>query len=79
MLDTESNSSSEISLATGKHLSPISYADALENYRKNTDWWVVFAAFDLPEFQPSALWISQKVKIPVDTVVEALEGLFVLG
>lgn len=74
----EQNTQSQ-QLATGASLSPISYADAIENYRKNSSWWVVFSAFDLPDFQSSPLWISQKTKIPVDVVVEALEGLAVLG
>lgn len=79
MLDTKTSNHTEPTLASGAALSPISYADALENYRKNTDWWVVFAAFDLPDFQPSPLWVSQRVKLPVDVVVEAMEGLAVLG
>ncbi len=69
----------EINLVMGQQSSPITYADALENYKKNTDWWVVLAAFSLSDYQPSSLWISQKVKLPVDIVVEALEGLSVLG
>lgn len=79
MLDAKSNYHTEPKLAGGAITSPISYEDALENYRKNTDWWVVFAAFDLPDFQPSPLWISQRIKLPLDTIVEAMEGLAVLG
>lgn len=66
-------------LATGFTSSPISYADALENYRKNTDWWIVFDAFDLPNAKGSALWIASKTTLSVETVTEALEGLAVLG
>jgi hypothetical protein len=66
-------------LAAGRSATPISYGDALENYRRNTDWWVVFAAFDLPDLDPSPLWIAQKTNLSVDVVVEALEGLAVLG
>lgn len=66
-------------LSVGNSDSPISYEDALENYRKNTDWWVVFAAFDLPGFQSSPLWIAQKTNLKVEVVVEALEGLSLLG
>lgn len=66
-------------LANGSSLSAISYADAMENYRKNTDWWVVFAAFDLPGFQSSPLWISQRLNLGIETVIEALEGLVLLG
>lgn len=66
-------------LAAGTRGSPISYEDALENYRQNTDWWVVFAAFDLPDFQSNPIWISEKTKLPTEVVVEALEGLSILG
>ncbi len=66
-------------LTKGKDTTSITYEDALSNYRGNTDWWVVFASFDLPDFKPSPLWISQKTRVPVETVVEALEGLTVLG
>lgn len=60
-------------------IGPVSYGDALENYISNTNWWVVFASFDLPDFDSSPLWISQKTNIAVKEVVEALEGLAVLG
>ena len=66
-------------LAGGKSDTPVSYADALANYRGNSDWWVVFAAFDLPDFQPSPLWIANRTHLPLEVVVEALEGLAVLG
>ena len=69
----------EPTLSSGASHSSISYADALENHRKNTDWWVVFAAFSLPGFQSSPLWIAQKTNLSVDVVVEALEGLTLLG
>jgi hypothetical protein len=73
------NNNSTASLSTGSSQSQISYADALENHKKNTDWWVVYAAFDLPDFQSSPLWLSSKLNLTVDTVIEALEGLTVLG
>lgn len=79
MLDSTNNSSSEINLASGAPTSPISYADALENYRKNTDWWIIFDSFDLPNAIGSALWISGRTGLSVDTVTEALECLIVLG
>lgn len=66
-------------LTNGSNFGTISYSDAMENYRKNTDWWVVFAAFDLPGFQASPLWISQRLKMSIETVIEALEGLKLLG
>lgn len=79
MLDSTNNSSSEINLASGAPTSPISYADALENYRKNTDWWIIFDSLDLPSSMGSALWISGRTGISVESVTEALEGLVVLG
>lgn len=79
MLGEESLTNSELKLADGVQKTPISYEDAMENYRKNTDWWVIFAAFDLPDFQSSTIWISQKTGLSIETVVEALEGLETLG
>ena len=66
-------------LATGQNINPVSYADALENYRKNTDWWIVFDALDLPNAIGSSLWLSGRTGISVEVVTEALEGLVVLG
>gem|GEM_PF-2552073 len=79
MLDTNKTSYAEPSLASGVATSPISYADALENYRTNTDWWIVFDSFELPNAIGSALWIAGRTGLSVDTVTEALEGLVVLG
>lgn len=67
------------SLANGRPTAAISYTDAMENYRRNTDWWVVFAAFDLPDVDPSPMWIAQRTNLSIEVVVEALEGLSVLG
>ena len=78
MIETN-NALNEQSLSAGASTSNISYADALENHKKNTDWWVVYAAFDLPDFQSSPLWLSSRLNLSVDTVIEALEGLTVLG
>jgi len=75
----EANNTQNTSLAVGTNSSPISYADALENHKKNTDWWVVYAAFDLPDFQASPLWLASRLNLSVETVIEALEGLTVLG
>ena len=72
MLDTEN-------LVRGTTDSQVSYKDALENYRKNTDWWIIFDTFDLPDSKGSSLWLSEKTSIPVETVTESLEGLRVLG
>jgi hypothetical protein len=68
-----------VRLSDGHQSTNISYAESMDNYRKNTDWWVVFAAFDLPDFQNSTIWISKKTKLSIETVVEALEGLETLG
>lgn len=66
-------------LAEGASRSPIRYADALENFRRNTDWWVVADVLDLPNAVGSALWVAQKTGFSVEDVSEALEGLVVLG
>lgn len=80
MLDAKSNNhTAEPSLAFGAATSPISYADALENYRKNTDWWIIFDSLDLPSSMGSSLWIAGRTGISVESVAEALEGLVVLG
>lgn len=79
MLDFNKTTSAEPSLASGTATSPISYADALENYRTNTDWWIVFESLDLPNAVGSSLWLSGRTGISVETVTEALEGLVVLG
>lgn len=79
MLEQNSQRSAETSLVSGAVTGPISYADAMENYRKNTDWWVVFATFDLPDFQSSPIWIANRLKLNLETVIEALEGLVLLG
>lgn len=73
------NNKSTASLAAGTSQSPISYADALENYRMNTDWWIVFDSFELPNAIGSSLWISGRTGLSLDTVTEALEGLVMLG
>lgn len=78
MLETNKTLTTE-PLAMGASTSPITYADALENYRKNTDWWIIFDALDLPNAVGSALWIAGRTALSVDTVTEAIEGLIVLG
>jgi len=79
LIETHQNLNSNQSLVVGKDLNPVSYADALENHKRNTDWWVVYAAFDLPDFQSSPIWLSGRLNLPLETVIEALEGLTVLG
>lgn len=78
MLETNKTLTTE-PLAMGASTSPITYADALENYRKNTDWWIIFDALDLPNAVGSALWIAGRTGFSVENITEALEGLIVLG
>lgn len=66
-------------LSAGNSSEQIGYAEAKEVFQRNTKWWTVFAAFDLCDFNPSPLWISKKTGVSVEEVVEALEGLTVLG
>ncbi len=70
--------SSEPSLNTG-HGHLIQFNDAREKYQKNSNWWVVYAAFDLPDFLPSPVWIAKRTNLEISEVVEALEGLTTLG
>lgn len=78
MLETNKTLTTE-PLVMGASTSPITYADALENYRKNTDWWIIFDALDLPNAVGSALWIAGRTGFSVENITEALEGLIVLG
>ena len=72
------NVGSEIALQPGqRHTMPM--GEARDLFRRNSNWWVVYAAFDLPDFVPSPTWISQRTNLDVAEVVEALEGLTTLG
>ena len=79
MLESQNMRQQGMGLTAGMATSPISYGDALENYRNNTDWWIIFDCFDLPNAVGSALWISGRTGLSVDIVTEALEGLITLG
>lgn len=75
----QTESSTSLTLQAGNTVGQIGYEEAKEAFQKNSNWWTVFACFDLPDFKPSALWISKKTNIQVEEVVEALEGLVVIG
>lgn len=80
MLDSGlAQGSQDQKLSSGTESGPVSYADALENYKKNTDWWIIFDSFDLEGSKGSALWIASRTGFTVEAVTEALEGLVVLG
>ena len=79
MLETTQPNTSDESLANGLNTSPISYNDAFENLRRNTDWWIVYCTFDLPNSVGTSLWIANKLGISVESATEALEGLVILG
>lgn len=79
MIETNRNQNMQPNLTSGLESNSISYADALENYRTNTDWWIVFDSFELSGAHGSALWISGRTGLGLDTITEALEGLVVLG
>lgn len=57
----------------------IAVGDAMDTYKMNSNWWAVYACYDLPDFTPSPKWIEQKTGIQVSEVVEALDGLTALG
>lgn len=75
MLDQTSSQT----LESGKSGNQIGFLDARENFQNNSNWWTVFATFNMPDFNPSTLWISKRANLPVEEVVEALEGLTSLG
>lgn len=66
-------------LSAGNSSEQIGYAEAKDAFQRNTKWWTVFTTFELNDFNPSPLWISRKTGVSVEEVVEALEGLAVLG
>ena len=66
-------------LKAGSQADQVGYSEAKDAFQRNSDWWSVFASFDLPDFTPSPIWISRKTGVPIEDVVEALEGLSVLG
>lgn len=73
------NNQDSLNLVIGNASPQIGYEEAKRAFQLNSNWWTVFASFDLPDFQPSAIWISTKTGIEIKEVVEALEGLLVLG
>lgn len=79
MFESNPNLNLDGSLASGALMNPVSYTDAIDNYTMNTDWWAVFAAFDLTDMNPSPIWIADHLAMSLNTVIEALEGLVVLG
>lgn len=66
-------------LHAGNSSGQIGFLEAKEAFQRNSNWWTVFAAFDLPDFNPSTLWLAKKTNLSVEEVVDALEGLTVLG
>jgi hypothetical protein len=73
------NNQDTLNLVIGNASPQIGYEEAKRAFQLNSNWWTVIASFDLPDFQPSAIWISTKTGIELKEVVEALEGLLVLG
>jgi hypothetical protein len=55
------------------------FSDVLDAYQRNSNWWTVFACFDLVGCQPTVDWIAERTGLPRVDVNEALEGLRMLG
>lgn len=56
-----------------------SFAEVLDAYQRNSNWWAVAACFELSNMTPTAAWIAKKTGLDVADVEEALEGLRMLG
>lgn len=57
----------------------ISYDEALDNFYGNWIWRAIHALLDHQDFDSSPIWISKRLDISIEEVVEAFEGLKVLG
>jgi hypothetical protein len=66
-------------LATGTQQSTINYAEIRGSYERNSNWWTVFACFDLQQIERTAVGIARRTGLPLAEVEEALSGLCVLG
>ena len=54
-------------------------ASLLDSYQRNSNWWTVFACFDLARMEPTVEWITRHTGLAIEDVEEALEGLRILG
>lgn len=66
-------------LSIGQYQDQVHYAETLEVYRRNSDWWAVFACFDLARGPHSARDIARLLSISESEAEEALEALRTLG
>lgn len=67
-------------LASGSQTSvPDGLSEIREAYQRNSNWWTVYACFDLDQFEGTVAWISGATGLSPEDVEEALEALCVLG
>lgn len=67
------------SLIGGNQQATSDFMSLLDSYQRNSNWWTVFACFDLARMEPTVDWITQHTGLDVEDVMEALEGLRSLG
>tara|TARA_B100001248_G_scaffold259530_1_gene245734 strand:+ start:2739 stop:3293 length:555 start_codon:yes stop_codon:yes gene_type:complete len=56
-----------------------SYKQALENFSGMGTWREIHALLEHEDFDPSPKWIARKLGLPINEVVDAMEGLHQLG
>lgn len=66
-------------LAAGVQQNTVDFAETRDSYERNTNWWTVFACFDLKHLEPTVQGIARRTSLSEEEVREALEGLCVLG
>lgn len=66
-------------LALGRHQPTVEFAEVRDSYQRNSNWWAIFACFDLPVSDPTPEAIAKMTKLQLSEVCEALEGLCLLG
>ncbi len=67
------------SLASGQYQPTVEFAEVRDSYQRNSNWWAIFACFDVPVSDPTPDVIAQMTSLPLNEVCEALEGLCLLG
>lgn len=66
-------------LQAGQRQESVDFTGILHNYMCSTNWWAVFACFDLANFNPTIQNISAKLAIDPSETLEALSGLCAMG
>ncbi len=66
-------------LSVGRKQTTVGFSEILDSYQRNSNWWTVFACFDLRDCVPTAKGISQRTGLELSEVEDALSGLSLLG